>query len=454
MEDEKKDVEAAVPKINVLNIESGQQAEKSQKENEYGTASAHAVDRDSWQQVGLLLVTGFNCAYVLSFSNLIMVPLGWTWGLTGLVIIGAFTFYANWLLAGFHVIDGQRFIRYRDIMGYVFGSKMYYITWILQFVTLILGNMGFVLLGGRALKEINSEFSSSPKTLQMFAIMTGTAYFIFANLVPTMSAMRNWLATSAILTIIYDVILFGILVKDGSGNKNTDYSISGSKADKFFNAFGAVAAILVCNTSGLLPEIQSTLRKPVVSNMRKTLSLQFTVGLAIYYSVTIVGYWAYGGSVSEYLPKELSGPKWAKVLINSTAFLQSIVSQHMFIAPIHEALDTKFLRLEENMFSKENLVRRFFLRALVFGVNTFITALFPFMGDFVNLIGSFTLFPLTFVFPSMIFLKVKGNIAKKGEKAWHWANIVIFSLLSIITTAAAMRLIINNVQIYKFFADT
>lgn len=156
----------------------------------------------------------------------------------------------------------------------------------------------------------------------------------------------------------------------------------------------------------------------------------------------------------------------------------------MFIVPIHEALDTKFLRLEKNMFTKENLVCRFFLRALVFGVNTFITAMFPFMGDFVNLIGSFTLFPLSFVFPSMIFLKVraskfcsslflelsrqsevrfyyyfsllqvKGNIASRGEKAWHWANIVIFSLLSIITTASAIRLIINNVQIYKFFANT
>ena len=79
----------------------------------------------------------------------------------------------------------------------------------------------------------------------------------------------------------------------------------------------------------------------------------------------------------------------------------------MFIAPIHEALDTKFLRLEEKPFSKENVIRRFFLRALVFGVNTFIIALFPFMGDFVHLFGSFTLFPLTFVFPSMVFIKVK-----------------------------------------------
>lgn len=454
MEGKPKDVEVMVGGREALSIESGQ-LEKSQKQHdEYGTTSAHAVDKDSWQQVGVMLVTGFNCAYVLSFSNLMLVPLGWAWGITSLVIMGAFAYYANWLLADFHVIDGHRFIRYRDIMGYVFGRKMYYITWFLQFATLLLGNMGFVLLGGRALKEINSEFSDSPMRLQVYIIITGVIYFIFASLVPTMSAMRNWLATSAILTVTFDVILLAILVKDGRRNTKKDYHINGSEANKVFNAFGAIAAILVCNTSGLLTEIQSTLRKPAVTNMRKALTLQFTVGLAVYYGVSIVGYWAYGSSVSEYLPAELSGPRWAKVLINTTAFLQSIVSQHMFVAPIHEALDTKFLRLEESLFSRDNILLRFSLRAVVFGINTFVTALFPFMGDFVNLFGSFTLFPLTFVFPSMVFLRVKRNIANGGQKAWHWANVVLFSLLSIVTTAAAVRLILNNAQIYKFFADT
>jgi hypothetical protein len=78
----------------------------------------------------------------------------------------------------------------------------------------------------------------------------------------------------------------------------------------------------------------------------------------------------------------------------------------MFVAPIHETLDTKFLRLDESINSKENIKRRFLLRALLFTFNTFVTAAFPFMGDFVNLLGSFTLIPITFVFPSLIFLKV------------------------------------------------
>lgn len=71
------------------------------------------------------------------------------------------------------------------------------------------------------------------------------------------------------------------------------------------------------------------MRKPVTTNMTKALATQYTIGLAIYYGISIAGYWAYGASVSAYLPEELSGPTWAKVLINGTAFLQSIMSQHV-----------------------------------------------------------------------------------------------------------------------------
>ena len=40
------------------------------------------------------------------------------------------------------------------------------------------------------------------------------------------------------------------------------------------------------------------------------------------------------------------------------------------------------------------------------------------------------------------------------QKVWHWANIVVFSLLGVATTVSALRLIVNNVQNYHFFADT
>ncbi|GAU48840.1 hypothetical protein TSUD_186150 [Trifolium subterraneum] len=359
------------------------------------------LEHDSWQQVGLMLVTGFNCGWIFSFSNLIMVPLGWTWGIILLFVVGFYTAYANWLLAAFHFIDGRRFIRYRDLMGFVYGRKMYHLTWTSQFLTLLLGNMGFILLGGKALKEINSEFSNSPLRLQYYIVVTGAAYFIFSFSIPTMSAMRNWLGASAIATLTYI----------------------------------------------------STLRKPAVNNMRKALFSQYSVGVLFYYGVTLVGYWAYGSAVSSYIPENLSGPRWINVLVNVIVFLQSIVSQHMFVAPIHEALDTRFLEIGKGMHSGENLKRLFLVRVCFYTGNTFIAAAFPFMGDFVNLLGSFSLVPLTFMFPSMLFLKLKGKTARTEKKLWHWINIVFAFLLTIATTISALRFIVENIQKYRFFAD-
>lgn len=37
---------------------------------------------------------------------------------------------------------------------------MYYVTWVFQFLTLLLGNMGFILLGGKALKVRDDKLRS------------------------------------------------------------------------------------------------------------------------------------------------------------------------------------------------------------------------------------------------------------------------------------------------------
>ncbi|XP_011625108.1 probable proline transporter 2 [Amborella trichopoda] len=419
-----------------------------------GLNTAHRIDHDPWLQVGLLLVTGYNCGYIVSFSNLILKPLGWTWGLIAMVFIAILSLYANWLLAGFHIIDGQRFIRYRDLMGCLFGKKIHHMTWALQVLNLLFANMGFILLAGNSLKEIHAAFTSSPLRLQDYIIISGVICFLFAFIVPNMSSMGAWFALSGFFTLIYVVTIIAVSIKDGKSNIKKDYSVSRSNVEKVFNAFNAISAILFTNTSGMLPEIQCTLHKPAVKNMRKALYLQFTLGLGIYYVITIIGYWAYGSHVSEYLPDQFSGPKWASIIANSAIFFQTIISQNVFCSPIHEALDTRFLRLDQSLYSLDNVKRRLLLRGGLFLLNTFIAAMFPFLGDFVNLVGSFSLFPLTFIFPSMIFIKVQGRKANSAVKAWHWLNIIGFSFVTLVTTIAALRLIVQNAKLYHLFADT
>lgn len=42
----------------------------------------------------------------------------------------------------------------------------------------------------------------------------------------------------------------------GKSGRHRDYDVKGSKVDKIFNGFGAISAIIVCNNSGMVPEIQ------------------------------------------------------------------------------------------------------------------------------------------------------------------------------------------------------
>ena len=50
-------------------------------------------------------------------------------------------------------------------------------------------------------QAINVEFTHSPARLHWFITATGIIYLAFAYFVPTISAMRNWLATSAAMTL-------------------------------------------------------------------------------------------------------------------------------------------------------------------------------------------------------------------------------------------------------------
>ncbi|KAJ8772914.1 hypothetical protein K2173_028091 [Erythroxylum novogranatense] len=187
--------------------------------------------------------------------------------------------YANWLLAAFHFIEGERFIRYRDIMGFVFGKYFYYMTYISQFSSFFLMNMGFILLGGRALKEMHLVLSDSPWRLQYYIIFTGLAFFLFAFFIPTMSAMRAWLMVSAVITSVYVILLIIMVVNDGRKlakyfsftlvgvffihslhfrhflNKQDDlikgsYEVGGSQVGKLFNAFAAISALIAANSEG------------------------------------------------------------------------------------------------------------------------------------------------------------------------------------------------------------
>ncbi|CAA7060392.1 unnamed protein product [Microthlaspi erraticum] len=416
--------------------------------------TAHQISSDSWFQVSFVLTTGINSAYVLGYSGTVMVPLGWIGGVVGLLLATAISLYANSLIAKLHEFGGKRHIRYRDLAGFVYGSKkMYHFTWGLQYVNLFMINCGFIILAGSALKAVYVLFrDDSVMKLPYFIAIAGFVCAVFAIGIPHLSALGIWLGVSTVLSLIYIVVAIVLSAKDGVNKPSRDYKIQGSSIDKIFTITGAAANLVFAFNTGMLPEIQATVKQPVVKNMMKALYFQFTAGVLPMYAVTFIGYWAYGSSTSTYLLNSVSGPIWVKALANISAFLQSVISLHIFASPTYEYMDTKF-GIKGSPLALKNLLFRTVARGSYLAVSTLLSALLPFLGDFMSLTGAISTFPLTFILANHMYAVAMHDKLSTAQKLWHWLNVCFFGLMSLAAAIAAVRLITVDSKNFHVFAD-
>ncbi|XP_051122851.1 proline transporter 2-like [Andrographis paniculata] len=415
--------------------------------------TAHQISNDSWFQVAFVLTTGVNSAYVLGYPGTVMVPLGWVGGAIGLVLATLVSLYANMLVAKLHEHGGKRHIRYRDLAGYIYGGKAYHITWGLQYVNLYLINVGFIILAGHSLKAVYSLFRQDNELkLPYFIAIAGVACGLFAISIPHLSAMRIWLGFSTLFSLLYIVIGFALSMKNGIETPPRDYTIHGSKSDKIFSSIGATANLVFSFNTGMLPEIQATVRQPVVGNTLKALYFQFSAGVVPMYAIIFAGYWAYGSNTSEYLLKDLHGPIWLKTVANIAAFLQSVISLHIFASPMYEYLDTRF-EIKGSALAVRNLTFRVLVRGGYIAVTAFVSAMLPFLGDFMTLTGAISTFPLTFILANHMYLVAKGDKLSPVQKTWHWLNVIFFGSLAAATAVAAVREIGKDSRTFNLFAD-
>lgn len=361
--------------------------------------------------------------------------------------------YANALVAKLHEFGGKRHIRYRDLAGFIYGKEAYKLTWALQYANLFMINVGFIILAGSALKATYVLFrDDTVMKLPHFIAIAGVACILFAIAIPHLSALGFWLGFSTLFSLVYIVVAFVLALKDGIEAPPRDYSIHGTKTSRIFTTIGAAANLVFAFNTGMLPEIQATVRQPVVKNMMKALYFQFTVGVLPMYAVTFIGYWAYGAQASAYLLNNVNGPVWLKAVANISAFLQTIIALHIFASPMYEYLDTKY-GLTGSALAIRNLSFRTLVRGGYLGITTFISALLPFLGDFMSLTGAVSTFPLTFILANHMYLVAKEHKLTSLQKNWHWLNVVFFRCMSVAAAVAALRLIAVDSSFYHFFAD-
>ncbi|XVE52573.1 hypothetical protein DITRI_Ditri02bG0132300 [Diplodiscus trichospermus] len=391
--------------------------------------TAHQISTDSWFQAGFVLTTGINSVFVLGYSGTVMVPLGWIGGVVGLILATMVSLYANMLVAKLHEFGGKRHIRYRDLAAHIYGRGAYSITWTLQYVNLFMINIGYLILGGSALKACYVLFRDDhTMKLPYFIAIAGFVCTLFAIATPHLSSLRLWLGCSTVLSLIYIIVACVLAAKDGINAPPRDYGIHGTSTSRIFTTIGASANLVFAFNTGMLPEIQATVRQPAVKNMLKALYFQFTVGVLPMYAVTFIGYWAYGSSTTTYL-------------LNS-----------IFASPTYEYLDTKF-GIRGSALKFKNLSFRIIARGGYLVISTLVSALLPFLGDFESLTGALSTFPLTFILANHMYLVAMKNKMSSIQQFWHWLNVAFFGLMSIAATVAALRLIAVDSKEYHVFAD-
>lgn len=119
---------------------------------------------------------------------------------------------------------------------------------------------------------------------------------------------------------------------------------------------------------------------------------------------------------------------------------------------MYEYIDTKY-GVKGSALEIKNLSFRIVVRGGYLAVNTFVSALLPFLGDFMSLTGALSTFPLTFILANHMYLMAKKNKMSPWKKLWHWANVVFFGFMSLAAAVAALKLIAVDSKTYHMFAD-
>ncbi|CAK9203061.1 unnamed protein product [Sphagnum troendelagicum] len=434
------------------------------------SASPHEIGQDPWWVVGFNLVAASSSSYILSYPQLIMTHLGWIAGPIIMVLLNAVFFYNNCLLGSLHETGGKRQIRTRDLVGYIYGRRMFTAVWILQFTVLIVFCIGTFIWAGTTLEAIYASYSSDPSKISLseWVAIAGACYSVFAFVVPTLHSLRLYSTISLGLTMIITFITIGISIKDGvKSGVARDYSIVGTKADKWFSAMGALSVIGFAFNTAILPELQADVRPPTARNIYKALGLQYTLGAIPIIGLTLIGYWAYGNVVSGFILESNSGPKWLVTVAKVAAFFQILVTLHIYALPMFEFFDSKFLKARRNLkpsgnvendvlqagghWSARTVLVRFLTRITFISITTLLGAMFPFFGDILELSGAVIVFPIDFGLVHHMYLKVKGKNFSLYRRTWHWLMIVTAVLLTIASVTGASRNIIAVASTYRIF---
>ncbi|CAL4916653.1 unnamed protein product [Urochloa decumbens] len=428
-------------------------------QGEGGGAGVEQGGRGTWRHAAFHVATTIATPAAYAPLPFAVASLGWPLGVCSLVIGTLVTWCSSLVVASLWQWNGEKHTSYRLLAKSIFGPWGYWYVSLFQQVASVGNNIAIQIAAGSSLKAVYKHYYTADDgamTLQQFILLFG-AFELLLSQLPDIHSLRWVNAFCTASTIGFAGTTIGVTIYDGYriDRKEVSYSLQGNTATKIFRAFNALGTIAFSFGDAMLPEIQSSVREPVRSNMYKGVSAAYTIIFVSYWTLAFSGYWAFGSQVQPYILSSLTAPRWAIVMANLFAVIQIAGCFQIYCRPT-------FAHFEERVQVKNRSCRSSCLWRLMYtsaymAAITLVSAAMPFFGDFVSICGAVGFTPLDFVLPASALLKTSklpGNLRLHyAVKVLSSAVAILFSIIGTLACIGAIRSIALDVKTYKFFHD-
>uniref|UniRef100_A0A0C9RK30 TSA: Wollemia nobilis Ref_Wollemi_Transcript_13986_2067 transcribed RNA sequence n=1 Tax=Wollemia nobilis TaxID=56998 RepID=A0A0C9RK30_9CONI len=401
-------------------------------------------------------VTAMVGAGVLALPHA-MSCLTWGPGVAVLVLSWIITLYTLWQMVEMHeMVPGKRFDRYHELGQHAFGEKLG--LWIVvpqQLIVEVGVDIVYMVTGGKSLKNFHDLVCPSCKKIKQsyFIAIFGSVHFVLAQL-PNLNSVAGISLAAAVMSLSYSTIAWGASVHKGQVD-NVDYGIkSSSTANTVFNVFNALGDVAFAYAGhNVVLEIQATIpskpNKPSKIPMWRGVVVAYIVVAVCYFSVALVGYWAFGNSVDDNILSTLQKPSWLIATANMMVVIHVIGSYQIYAMPVFDMIETVLVK---KLHCSPGLPLRLVARSTYVALTCFVGISFPFFGSLLGFFGGFAFAPTTYFLPCIMWLAIYKP--RKFSLSWiaNWICIILGVILMLVSSIGGLRNIIKDASTYKFYS--
>jgi len=397
--------------------------------------------------------------------------LGWAGGIIFLI----FSIWVSWhtykLLVYMHEVPDlgkaggiRRLDRYDQLAEYVFGKRRgKAILLPFQMAVLVGIAITYTVVGGDSL----SAFANAVMPPGSAHLPKWGFYLIFGGLqvllsmLPSLHDARLISLLGALMSASYCLIAIVMsgTVRPGPEVNYNPAAVQRTPIERVMGVFNAMTTVLFAyGGHNVALEIQATI--PVggkhpsssVPAMMRGVNWTFLVTGLCYFGVSILGFYAFGTSVSDnVLMAFQAGPTyWVVAMANIMVVVHVAAAYQVYTQPVFSLVEDRILQARAGR--ETPIPIQFGLRIIYVLIVTLAGMLIPFFGSLMGFVGAVAITPTTFLLPPLLWVLYKRPAKWGWDWSINWALVWVTGVIGVLGAAGALYSIAAAWSSFKIFA--